>query len=38
MSPLTAKVKCPHERGEDTNESEAVTEVACDGWVEVVQV
>ena len=32
MSPLTAKVKCPHGRGEDTNESEAVTEVACNGF------
>lgn len=28
MSPLTATLKCPHERGEDTNESEAVIEVA----------
>ena len=32
MSPLTAKLKCPHGRGKDTNESEAVTEVACNGF------
>ena len=30
MSPLTAKLKCPHGTGEDTNGAEAVTEVASD--------
>jgi hypothetical protein len=30
MSPLTAELKCPHERGKDNNESEAVTEVPGD--------
>jgi hypothetical protein len=30
MSPLTAKLKCPHGNGEDTYEAEAVTEVASD--------
>ena len=28
MSPLTAKLKCPHGKGEDTHGAEAVTEVA----------
>jgi hypothetical protein len=28
MSPITAELKCPHGRGKDTIESEAVTEVA----------
>jgi hypothetical protein len=28
MSPLTAELKCPHERGKAFIESEAVTEVA----------
>ena len=28
MTPLTAKLKCPHGRGEDTDGTEAVTEVA----------
>jgi len=28
MSPLTAELKCPHGRGKDLIESEAVTEVA----------
>ena len=32
VSPLTSKLKCPHGRREDTDESEAVTEVACDGF------
>ncbi len=32
MSPLMPKLKCPHERGKDLNEPEAVTEVSsC--WV-----
>jgi hypothetical protein len=31
MSPITAKLKCPHGRGKDTDESEAVTEVSGDG-------
>ena len=30
MSPLTAKLKCPHGTGEDTHGAEAVTEVASD--------
>jgi hypothetical protein len=30
MSPLTAKLKCPHGNGEDTHGAEAVTEVASD--------
>jgi len=30
MSPLTAKLKCPHGRGEDTDGAEAVTEMASD--------
>jgi hypothetical protein len=30
MSPLTAKLKCPHGNGEDTDEAETVTEVAPD--------
>jgi hypothetical protein len=30
MSPLTAELKCPHERGTDNFESEAVTEVSGD--------
>lgn len=30
MSSTTAELKCPHGRGKDTNESEAVTEVAFD--------
>jgi hypothetical protein len=32
MSPLTAKLKCPHGRGKDIYESEAVTEVGGDGF------
>jgi len=28
MSPITAELKCPHGRGKDSIESEAVTEVA----------
>lgn len=28
MSPITAELKCPHGRGKDLIESEAVTEVA----------
>jgi hypothetical protein len=32
MSPLTATLKCPHGRGKDTDESEAVTEVSGDGF------
>jgi hypothetical protein len=32
MSPITAKLKCPHGRGKDTDESEAVTEVRGDGF------
>jgi hypothetical protein len=32
MSPLTAKLKCPHGRGKDIDESEAVTEVSGDGF------
>jgi hypothetical protein len=28
MSPLTAKLKCPHGNGKDTHGAEAVTEVA----------
>jgi hypothetical protein len=32
MSPITAKLKCPHERGKDRGESEAVTEVSGDGF------
>jgi hypothetical protein len=28
MSPITAELKCPHERGKDTIESEAAPEVA----------
>jgi hypothetical protein len=31
-SPLTAKLKCPHERGKAFIESEAITEVARDGF------
>jgi hypothetical protein len=31
MSPPIAKVKCPHERGQDLHESEAVAEVSGDG-------
>jgi hypothetical protein len=27
MSPITAKLKCPHGRGKDIRESKAVTEV-----------
>jgi len=30
MSPLTAKLKCPHGTGEDTHGAEAVREVASD--------
>jgi hypothetical protein len=30
-SPVTATLKCPHEEGEDINESEAVTEGSGDG-------
>jgi hypothetical protein len=30
MSPLTAKLKCPHGNGENTHGAEAVTEVASD--------
>src|SRR4030042_5586638 len=30
MSPLTAKLKCPHGTGEDTHGAEAVTEMASD--------
>ena len=30
MSPLTAKLKCPHGTGEDTHGAEAVSEVASD--------
>jgi hypothetical protein len=30
MSPLTAKLKCPHGNGKDTNGAEAVAEVAFD--------
>jgi hypothetical protein len=30
MSPLIAKVKCPHGRGKDFNECTAVTEVKSD--------
>jgi len=30
MSPLTAKLKCPHGNGEDTHGAEVVTEVASD--------
>jgi hypothetical protein len=36
MSPLTAKLKCPHGNGKDTHGAEAVAEVAFDqdgrGW------
>jgi hypothetical protein len=32
MSPLTAKLKCPHGRGKDIHESEAVTEARGDGF------
>jgi cytochrome c-type biogenesis protein CcmH/NrfF len=32
VSPLTAKLKCPHGRGKDIYESEAVTEVDGDGF------
>jgi hypothetical protein len=32
MSPITAKLKCSHGRGKDTDESEAVTEVRGDGF------
>jgi hypothetical protein len=32
MSPLSAKLKCPHGRGKATNESEAVTSVSGDGF------
>jgi hypothetical protein len=32
MSPLMAKLKCPHGKGQDTIEPEAVTEVPS-GWV-----
>jgi len=32
MSPLTAKLKWPHGRGKDVQESEAVTEVRGDGF------
>jgi hypothetical protein len=35
MSPLTAKLKCPHGTGEDTHGAEAVTEVALMKMVEV---
>ncbi len=31
MSPLTAKLKCPHGDGKDTHGAEAVTEVAFHG-------
>jgi ATP-dependent protease HslVU (ClpYQ) peptidase subunit len=34
MSPLMAKLKCPHGRGKDNHELEAVTEVSGDGLVE----
>ena len=34
MSPLTAELKCPLERGTDNFESEAVTEVSGDDVVE----
>jgi hypothetical protein len=30
MSPLTAKLKCPHGTGEDAQGAEAVTELASD--------
>ena len=30
MSPLTAKLKCPHGTGEDTHGAEAAKEVASD--------
>jgi hypothetical protein len=30
MSPLTAKLKCPHGKGKDTHGAEAVAEVAFD--------
>jgi hypothetical protein len=30
MSPLTAKLKCPHGDGKDTHGAEAVAEVAFD--------
>ncbi len=30
MSPLMAKVKCPHERGPDLNESETIAEGSGD--------
>jgi hypothetical protein len=32
MSPLMAEVKCPHERGKDNRESEAVTKARGDGF------
>lgn len=32
MSPPIAELKCPHERGKDRVESEAVTEVSGDGF------
>jgi hypothetical protein len=32
MSPLTAKLKCFHERGKDEVESGAITEVSGDGF------
>jgi hypothetical protein len=32
MSPITAKLKCPHGRGKDKVESEAVTEISGDGF------
>jgi cytochrome c-type biogenesis protein CcmH/NrfF len=32
MSPITAKLKCPHGRGKDIDESEAVTEARGDGF------
>jgi hypothetical protein len=35
MSPPTAKVECPHGRGKDTHESEAVAEVHVMGLMEV---
>jgi cytochrome c-type biogenesis protein CcmH/NrfF len=31
VSPVTARLKCPYEEGEDINESEAVTVVSGDG-------
>jgi len=30
MSPVTARLQCPHGTGEDTDGAEAVTAVACD--------